>query len=229
MLNAFQEAITRLASFDPTLWSAIGVSIWVSSVALAIATPIGVAVGFALALAKFPGKRIVVVVLQSLLAFPTVVVGLVLYMLLTRGGLLGDFDLLFTRSAMIAGQIIIAFPIVAAFTLASVRGADERILETALTLGATPFRAALTTLFEVRFQVVAGVVNALGRIISEVGCAMMIGGNIAGETRTMPTAIALETSRGEFVQGIALGIVLLLIALLINIGFAVLQGRGRKV
>ncbi len=228
MIDAFVEAVTRLFQFDPTLWSAIGISIKVSLIALLIATPLAVATGFSLALARFPGKRIVVIMLQSFLAFPTVVVGLVLYMLLSREGVLGQWDLLFTPTAMIVGQAIIAFPVIAAFTLASVRGADDRIRETALTLGATPLRAAITTLYEVRFQVVAGVVNALGRVISEVGCAMMIGGNIAGLTRNMPTAIALETSRGEFVQGIALGIVLLLFALMINIGFAVLQGRGRR-
>jgi tungstate transport system permease protein len=155
-----------------------------------------------------------------------VVVGLILYILLTRQGPLGSWQLLFTQEAMIMGQAVIAFPVLAAFALAAVQGADPRVHETAVSLGASPLRAALTTLLEVRFAVVGGVFNGFGRVISEVGCAMMVGGNIAGVTRNIPTAIALETSKGDFAQGIALGVVLMLFALGISITLGLLQGRG---
>ena len=155
-----------------------------------------------------------------------VVVGLILYILLTRQGPLGSWQLLFTQEAMIMGQAVIAFPVLTAFALAAVQGADPRAHETAVSLGASPLRAALTTLLEVRFAVVAGVFNGFGRVISEVGCAMMVGGNIAGVTRNIPTAIALETSKGDFAQGIALGVVLMLFALGISIALGLLQGRG---
>ena len=166
------------------------------------------------------------VLLQSMLAFPAVVVGLVLYMLLSRQGPFGSLQLLFTQDAMILGQAILAFPILAAFTVSAVQGADPRAHETAVSLGAGPWRAALTTLNEVRFGVMAAVINGFGRAISEVGCALMIGGNIAGVTRNITTAIALETSKGEFVQGIALGVVLVALALGVNFVMAMLQGEG---
>jgi tungstate transport system permease protein len=127
---------------------------------------------------------------------------------------------------MIIGEAVLAFPILAALTLAAVQGVDSRAAETARTLGAGRLRSALTLLFEVRFAVVAAMVSGFGRVISEIGCAMMVGGNIAGLTRNITTTIALETSKGAFVQGIALGIVLIAIALVINFGLALLQGRG---
>ena len=127
---------------------------------------------------------------------------------------------------MILGQILIAFPVLASFALAAIQSADPRIRETATSLGATRWQAAWTLLREVRFGVLAGVCNGFGRVISEVGAALMLGGNIAGATRTMTTAIALETSKGEFAQGIALGLVLMALALAINVAFALLQGRG---
>ena len=167
-----------------------------------------------------------VITLQSFLSFPTVVVGLVLYLVLTRSGPLGNLNMLFTQDAMIAGQAIIAFPVLAAASLAAVQGADRIVRETALSLGATRSTAVLTTLFEVRFAVMAGLFNGFGRVISEVGCAMMVGGNIAGITRNIPTAISLETSKGDFAQGIALGVVLMVFAIGANLALAWVQGRG---
>jgi tungstate transport system permease protein len=224
--TATVEALRLLVTGDATLWGIVWISLKVSISALIIATPFAVATGFLLATVSFPGRRIVVVVLQSFLSFPTVVVGLVLYVLLARSGPLGEMGLLYTQAAMILGQAIIAFPVLAAFTLASVQSADRIVRETAVSLGATPTRAALTTLFEVRFAVMAGLFNGFGRVISEVGCAMMVGGNIAGVTRNIPTAISLETAKGEFAQGIALGIVLIVLALVINGIFHLLQGEG---
>jgi tungstate transport system permease protein len=146
--------------------------------------------------------------------------------LLSRQGPLGALHLLFTQPAMILGQMVIAFPVLAAYTLTAVQGADPRAYETAASLGASGLRAAMTTLWEVRFGVMAAVFMGFGRIISEIGCSLMVGGNIAGLTRNIPTAIALETSKGEFAQGVALGIVLIVLALAVNVALAAMQGQG---
>lgn len=226
LLDATGAAFRLLFGGDAELWGIVFISLKVALLGLAIAAPPGIVLGYLLAMHRFPGRRALVVLTQSLLAFPTVVVGLVLYMLLSRQGPFGSLALLFTQDAMILGQAILAFPILVAYTLAAVQGADPRAHETAVSLGAGPLRAALTTLNETRFAVFAGVINGFGRAISEVGCALMIGGNIAGLTRNITTAIALETSKGEFAQGIALGMVLVVLALGVNLVMAILQGEG---
>ena len=226
MQDATAAAFRLLFSGDAELWGIVWLSVRVSLSALLVATPIAVAAGYGLAVARFPGRRALVVALQAMLSFPTVVVGLVLYIALSRRGPLGAWQLLFTPEAMILGQIVIALPVLAAFTLAAVQGADPRIRETAVSLGATRAQGAFTLLFETRFAILAAVCNGFGRVVSEVGCALMIGGNIAGSTRTITTAIALETAKGDFAQGIALGFVLLLLAFSVNIALALLQGRG---
>ncbi len=226
MADAMREAFLLLVTGDADLWRIVGVSLRVSLSALLIATPPAVLLGFFLATTRFRGRRAVVITLQSFLSFPTVVVGLVLYLVLTRSGPLGNLNMLFTQDAMIAGQAIIAFPVLAAASLAAVQGADRIVRETALSLGATRSTAVLTTLFEVRFAVMAGLFNGFGRVISEVGCAMMVGGNIAGLTRSIPTAISLETAKGEFAQGIALGFVLIVLALGVNVALNFFQGEG---
>jgi len=226
LLEATGAAFRLLFGGDPELWGIVLISIKVAVFGLLLAVIPGIALGYVLAMKRFPGRRVLVVTMQSLLAFPTVVVGLVLYMLLSRHGPAGSFALLFTQDAMILGQAILAFPILVAYTISAVQGADPRVHETAVCLGAGRLRAALTTLNETRFAVMAGVINGFGRAISEVGCALMIGGNIAGVTRNITTAIALETSKGEFAQGIALGMVLVVLALGVNIALAVMQGEG---
>ena len=226
MWDATRAAFGLLLSGDAALWQTIFISLRVSLMALLFATPVAIWAGYVLATGRFRFRRALIVLLQSMLSFPTVVVGLILYLLFTRRGPLGDFHLLFTQDAMIIGQALIAFPVLAAFTLAAIQGADPRIRETALSLGASRSHAALTLLWEVRFGVTASVLNGFGRVISEVGCAMMVGGNIAGVTRNIPTAIALETSKGAFTQGIALGAVLLMLALGVNIVLSSIQGRG---
>ena len=228
LLEATQQAFARLFAGDAELWTIVWISLKVSLTALAIATPFAVALGFWVASNRFPGRRLVIVLLQGLLSFPTVVVGLILYLLLSRSGPLGSWHLLFTQDAMIAGQAVIAFPVLAAFTLAAVHGADPRLRETAVSLGAGPLRSALTSLFEVRFAVIAAVLNGFGRVISEVGCSMMVGGNIASYTRNIPTAIALETSKGDFAQGIALGVVLMVFALGVTALLALVQTEGEN-
>ena len=221
------QAIAQLASGDENLWGIVGVSFSVSLSALLIALIPSLSVGFVLAYYRFPGRWIAISIVNSLLAVPTVVVGLVLYMLLSRAGPLGDYQLLFTQPAMVIGQIILCFPILVAMSLSAFQAADQRVLETARTLGANRLQAFRTLLFEVRFALMAAVVTSFGRIIAEVGCAMMVGGNILHYTRNITTAIALETGKGEFVQGVALGIVLLSLSLFINMTLAWMQSNSR--
>lgn len=226
LLDPTREAFRLLFTGDPALWRIIFTSLNCSLVALLLIAPLSVALGFAIAKVEFTGRRALVVLVQALLSFPTVVVGLVIYMLLSRQGPLGFLRLLFTPEAMIIGYMVIALPVLVVFTLSAVQGADPRVYETARSLGANRWRAALTTLFEVRFGVMAAIFNGFGRVVSEVGCSIMVGGNIAGLTRNIPTAIALETSKGEFAQGIALGFVLIVLALGVNIALSILQGEG---
>jgi tungstate transport system permease protein len=226
LLEPTRRAFELLIAGDPRLQEAIWLSLWTAVVSIAIIAPPSIALGFLLARRRFPGQRAVVVLVQALLSFPTVVIGLLIYLLLSRRGPFGSWELLFTPTAIILGYMMIAFPILVVFTITSVQGADPRVYETARCLGAGRLRASLTTLLEVRFGVLAAVVNGFGRVVSEVGCAIMVGGNIEGWTRNIPTAIALETSKGDFSQGIALGMVLMAVALGVNIALALLQGRG---
>ncbi|MBP2684804.1 MAG: transporter permease [Deltaproteobacteria bacterium] len=176
-------------------------------------------------LSDFPLKRLVVTVLNTFMAVPTVVVGLLGYGFLSRQGPLGVLGLLFTPTAIAIGGTLLAAPIVANYALASAQGADQRILPTALTLGAGRLRAVGTLIGEIRFGILAAVIAGFGRVVSEVGVAMMLGGNIRGYTRTMTTAIAMETSKGEFAFGMALGIVLMMVALFVNLFLNLLQQR----
>jgi len=226
LLEPTREAFRLLFTGDAALWRIIYTSLYCSLIALALITPPAIALGFLIAKVAFPGRRLLVVVMQALLSFPTVVIGLVVYMLLSRQGPLGLLRMLFTPEAIIVGYMAIALPVLVVFTLSAVQGADPRVYETARSLGAHRLRAAWTTLAEVRFGVMAAVFNGFGRVVSEVGCAIMVGGNIAGLTRNIPTAIALETSKGDFAQGIALGFVLIVIALGVNAALALLQGEG---
>lgn len=204
-----------------TVWT----SLYTSSCAIIIAALIGVPVGLWLGLNRFRGRQVAMALLNTLMALPTVVVGLLLFGLFSRQGPLGPLGLLFTPLAMIAGQTVLATPIVANLVLAAVTGADKRIIDTALTLGATRLQASLRLLQEIRFGVMAAVIAGFGRVIAEVGVAMMLGGNIRNSTRTMTTAIALETSKGEFAFGLALGMLLLSVALVVNLFLNLLQQR----
>ncbi|MES2016307.1 MAG: ABC transporter permease [Pseudomonadota bacterium] len=224
MLDAIRGAFAMLLSGDPELWRIIWISFETSMLALAFAAPLAVAIGYAIASSRFRGRRVLIWLAQATLSLPTVLVGLLLYMLLSRHGPWGGMHLLFTQPGVALGQFVIAMPVLVAFTLAAVQGADPRYAETAIAHGASRWRTMFSVLHEVRFGVMAAVISGFGRVISEVGCALMVGGNIAGETRTMTTAIALETSKGEFAQGIALGMVLIAMALLMNGALLFLQG-----
>jgi tungstate transport system permease protein len=230
--EAIAAAFSMLLSGDAALWRIVWVSLATTMAALALAAPVAVMAGYAIAVCSFRGRRFVIWVTQAALAIPTVLIGLLLYLLLSRHGPMGGLGWLFTQRGIIAGQFLIALPVLVAFTLAAVQAADPRYAETAIAHGASRWRVMATLLYEVRFGVMAAVITGFGRVISEVGCALMVGGNIAGETRTMTTAIALETSKGEFAQAIALGMVLIVFALMMNGALMLLQGdahaaRGR--
>ncbi len=225
LLDSLAAAFAMILQLDPEVMSAVWVSLYTSLAAILLAALIGIPAGALIGLGRFPGRRLSMTLLNTLMALPTVVVGLVLFGLFSRQGPLGPLGLLFTPWAMIAGQVVLAAPIVANYTVAAVTGADPRILHTALTLGASRLRSSLQLLLEVRFGVMAAIVAGFGRVIAEVGVAMMLGGNIRGSTRTMTTAIALETSKGEFAFGLALGVVLMTVALIVNLFLHLLQQR----
>jgi tungstate transport system permease protein len=220
--DALATAVRMLVRFDPHVWSAAAVSLRVSILATVLATLLGVPIGFSVAAREFPFRRVLELILNTLTALPTVVVGLLTYALLSRRGLLGPLGLLYTQWAMVIGETILVTPLMAALTIAVVSGADPRIEETALTLGASRAAAALTVLMEMRRGIVATVVTGFGRLIAELGVALMAGGNIEDVTRTMTTAIALETSKGDFSLGFALGLILLGVALAVNAALWVL-------
>lgn len=224
--EATLKALTLLFSGDAELWEIIGISFKVSGIALLTALLPSLLIAFFLAYGRFPGRRLLVTVFNTLLSVPAVVIGLTLYILLSRHGPMGDWKLLFTQTAMVLGQIALCVPILVAMSHSALQAADKRAWETTRTLGANIISAALTVMYETRFGLLAAFLAGFGRIIAEVGASMMLGGNILHYTRNIPTAIALETSKGEFSQGIALGMVLLVMTFLLNGLFQHFQGRG---
>ncbi len=205
-------------------------SLPVSDIALLFSTLIGIPLGVFIGLKRFKQRRLVTAILYTGMGFPPVVIGLFVYLLLSRNSFLGKFDLpflpqLFTPGAMILAQTIIALPLVAGFTSAAVLGVDPQLRLQVLSLGATKSQAALTIIREARVGVIAAIIAGFGSIISEVGAVMLVGGNIAGRTRVMTTAIVLETRKGNFELAVALGLVLLAITFIINLILLHLQGR----
>jgi len=231
LTDSLRAAFALILALDTEVMGAVWTSLYTSTLGILLAALVGIPLGTLIGVGRFTGRRAVLTLLNTLMALPTVVVGLVIYGFLSRQGPLGPLGLLFTPMAMIIGQTVLAAPIVANYTVAAVAGADPRIMNTALTLGAGHLRAAWQLLQEVRFGVMAAVVAGFGRVIAEVGVAMMLGGamllggNIRGYTRTMTTAIALETSKGEFAFGLALGLVLMTVALVVNLFLNLLQQR----
>lgn len=207
------------------VFNTLGVSLRVSLTAIALAAAVSVPAGFFLAISNFRGKRAVVTVVNTLMALPTVAVGLLVYILLSRSGPLGFMGILYTPTAMITGQFILALPIITAFTYAAVSGVDVRVRRTAESLGATRWQASWMVLKEGRLGIMAAILAGFGRVITEVGSAIMVGGNIRGYTRTMTTAITLETAKGNFVLGLTLGAILLAVALSINVVVVHFLGR----
>ena len=216
ILEGFSQALALLAGGDPETWSAVDVTIRLTALSMGVSLMLGLPLGILLGTRDFPGKRLVRTVVDTCLALPTVVVGLVVYAFISRQGPLGSLDLLFSLKGMAIGQAILALPIVVALTASALDGADPRMLMTLQTLGTPPGRMVLGLLREVRYAVLAAAVTAYGRVVAEVGVSMMLGGNIKWHTRTITTAITLETGKGEFSMGIALGLVLLALSFLLN-------------
>jgi len=225
ILQGFINALELLKGGDSSVWSAIFATIKVSTGSMLLSISAGVPCGFCLGYFNFRGKRAVRTVVDTLLSLPTVFVGLMVYAFISRQGPLGEFGLLFTLTGIAIGQSILAFPVVTALTAAAVEGIDSDLHLTLISLGAGKKEIFLTSLWEVRFGIVAAVVTAYGRVMTEVGISMMVGGNIKWHTRTIATAIALETGKGMFANGIALGLVLLAIAFGVNLSLVLLRKK----
>jgi tungstate transport system permease protein len=225
LLEGLREAVRLLWQFDPEVTGAAGLSLGVSCVATLLAAAVGLPLGVAVGTSRFRGRRVVLVLLNTAMALPTVVVGLFLYALLSRRGFLGPCGLLYTPTAMMLGQFVLATPLIAALAVAAVSDTDPSVAKTARSLGAGWLRVRLSIVSETRSAVLGAVVAGFGRVIAEVGISIMLGGNIRHYTRNMTAAIALETSKGEFGLALALGIILLLIALFVNVVLQCLQQR----
>ena len=229
LTDSFFSAILLIWTLNHDLLVIVGVSLKVSSISTFIASLVGVPSGFLIAFSEFHGKRLVITMLNTLLALPTVVIGLFVYTFISRQGIFGVYDLLYTQKAIIIGQVILIVPIVTTLTVSAVSRTDDRYRKSALTLGANLRQTAWVIIREARFGITAAVVMAFGRVIAEVGISMMLGGNAKGFTRTMTTAMALEYDKGEFVMSVALGLVLLGVSFAVNIFCNYFQGKGRGV
>ncbi|WP_461211303.1 ABC transporter permease [Desulfocurvus sp. DL9XJH121] len=228
LLDGLLQAFALLFSGHGETWSAVRVTVCTSSLSIAASLLLGAPLGFVLGRARFRGRRALRTVVDTLLSFPTVVIGLLVYGFLSRRGPLGDLDLLFTIPGMALGQAILGLPIVIAMTATAVENMDHRLAQTLMTLGASARQVLLTTLWEARYHMVLAGAAAYGRIVSEVGISMMVGGNIKWHTRTITTAIALETGKGQFAMGVALGMVLLIIAFAVNLSVVGLRRVAEK-
>ncbi len=216
IFDGIREAFVLLFSGNEEVYSAVYATLKASSLAILIALLIGFPLGFFLGYSDFPGKRFIRSVADTLLALPTVLVGLWVYAFISSRGPLGNLNLLFTIKGVIVGEVVLALPIIIALSAQAVEELDLSVRDTLLTLGATGKRLVLDMLWEARYGILMAAVTAYGRIISEVGSASMLGGNIKWRTRTITTAMAFETNKGQFAMGIALGLILLLIAFLVN-------------
>ena len=226
LAEGFRRAFALLIAGDAEIFGIALLTLKVAIVATAVACGLGLPLGYFLATRRFWGRRAALTVVNTALAFPTVVVGLLLYGMLSRRGPLGGLGWLFTWQAIVIGDVLLALPIAAALSAAAIQGVDPRVRRTAETLGAGPWRTAWTVAREARFALAAVITAAFGQVVAEIGAAMIVGGNIRGSTRTLTTAVALYTSQGDFGLALALGLVLLAMALLVNVALQVLQGRG---
>ena len=223
--DAFLTAIELIVTLDPEVMEIAGRSLQISITSSLIAALLCIPLASLIHLNRFPGRRLLISVIQTLYSVPTVVVGLFVYVLFSRAGPLGELGLVFTPTVMVIGQVILITPIMLGLTISALSGVDRTILDTAYSLGASGFQTAVLVLKEARFAVMAAVIMGFGRAISEVGISMMVGGNIRGFTRVITTAIALESSKGELELSLALGIILIFVALIVNIILNRIQQR----
>ena len=214
--DSLAAAFSLIISLDPAIFQIVLTSVYISLVASVVAALLAVPAGVLMALNRFPAKAFVQHLLNTLMAMPTVVIGLLLYGMFSRMGPLGNWGLLYTPTAIIIAEAILIFPIMMNLTITAVNSADPRLVPTLQSLGARPLPMLVQVIRTTRLAILAAIITGFGRAIGEVGAAMMLGGNIEGFTRTMTTAIALETSKGEFELGLALGLLLLIIAFVLN-------------
>jgi len=216
-LTSFKLAFELIITFNPDLYEIIFRTLIVSISALALAAIVAIPLGITISMNKFPLKNLLITIFNTFLAIPPVVIGLVVYILLSRKmGLLGSYRLLFTTWAMIIAQFLLAFPILTALSITATKNMDEGTVQLATAYGATKFQFFCLVLREARYEIMAAIIVGFGRLVSEVGAVMMVGGNIKGETRVMTTAIAMHKGMGEFNIALGIGIVLLLVAFIVN-------------
>ena len=225
ILEGFFEAYYLLVSGNAETYSAILATVKVSSYSILCSLLLGIPIGFCLGYFDFSGKKPLRTVVDTLMALPTVFIGLLVYAFLTHRGPLGSFGLLFTLPGIAAGQTILALPIVIGLSATAIESLDKKLSIAILSMGANRKQLFLTTLWESRHGILAGAIAAYGRVMTEVGISMMVGGNIKWHTRTITTAIALETNKGQFGMGVALGLVLLTIAFAVNLSVSFLRRR----
>ena len=219
------QAFKLLLSGDPETYSAVSATVLVSGCSMLVSLVMGVPLGFALGHFRFPGRRQLRLVVDTLLALPTVFIGLIVYAMISRQGPLGEMGLLFTLPGIAVGQTILALPIVIALSATAIEDMDANLHVTLLSLGANRRQVLISSLWEVRHGILAAALTAYGRVMTEVGISMMVGGNIKWHTRTITTAIALETGKGMFATGIALGLVLLVIAFSVTLPASFLRKK----
>ena len=226
ILESFAAAQSLILHLNKELLGIILLSLKVSGIALAVATLIGLPLSALLGFKKFPLKGLLVSILNTFMGLPPVVVGLFVYLLLSRSGPLGFMALLYTPTAMVIAQTILALPIVTSLSHSAIIGVDPIIKQASMTLGATPSQVSLTVIREARYGIMSAIIAGFGRVMAEVGAILIVGGNIAGFTRVMTTTIALETDKGNFELALALGIILLSISLGINSALHLIQKKG---
>lgn len=219
------KAIELIVKLDPEVMEIAGRSLRIAVTSTVLASLLCLPLGSLIHFHRFPGKRFLVSLIQTFYSVPTVAIGLFVFVLFSRAGPLGGLNLLFTPIVMVIGQMFLITPVLLGLTLSALSGMDKAILDTAQSLGASGFQMALVVLREARFAVMAAVIMGFGRAISEVGIAIMVGGNIKGFTRVITTAISLETSKGDLELSIALGIILVTLALMINLLLSRIQQR----
>lgn len=225
IFNGFLKAIHLLISGDGETYSAISATLVVSGYSIGVSLLMGIPLGFALGYFDFKGKKSVRTVIDTLMALPTVFIGLLVYAFISQQGPLGSFHLLFTLPGIALGQAILALPIVIGLSATAVESMDQKLKIAIMSMGANWRQLFMSSLWEARHGILAGAIAAYGRVMTEVGISMMVGGNIKWHTRTITTAIALETNKGQFGMGVALGLVLLLIAFVVNFSVSFLRRR----
>lgn len=223
LLNGFTEAFNLLLNGNLETYSAIKATLYTSSVSILLAVVVGFPLGFMLGFYDFRGRKILRLLSDTALAMPTVAIGLILYAFITRNGPLGSLNLLFTLKAVMLGQFVLALPIIISLTASVVENMEKKHYLTILNLRLAPAKLVFCVLYELRYALMVVIATAYGRIVAEVGVAMMIGGNIKYFTRTITTAVSLETNKGEFAMGIALAMVLIFIAFLVNLAIFALK------